>query len=66
MPLTELKFLQIVSCITAHVNLLDKTKNKCPLHDDYDRIRKNMVKVFSSNTIHDLVVKANGAGKVII
>jgi len=45
---------------------IDRTKTKCPLHDDYDLIRRNMVKVFSNNTIHDLVVKANGPKNITI
>jgi Rrf2 family iron-sulfur cluster assembly transcriptional regulator len=42
------------SCETTN-----KEKKQCPLHDDYDKIRSSMVKLFSNKTIHDLVKKAN-------
>ncbi len=45
---------------------LNKKKNKCPLHDDYDRIRRSMIDVFSNKTIYDLVIRANDPRKVSI
>jgi Rrf2 family iron-sulfur cluster assembly transcriptional regulator len=45
---------------------INKTKHKCPLHDDYDRIRKIMINVFSKKTIFDLVIKAHDQNSVTI
>ena len=42
------------SCKSSNEN-----KNKCPLHDDYDKVRTNLIKLFSNKTIHDLVKKTN-------
>jgi Rrf2 family protein len=47
------------SCSSSIAN-----KNKCPLHDDYEKIRSNLIKLFSNKTIYDLVKKAN-RGKLI-
>ena len=38
---------------------LVENKNKCPLHDDYEKIRENLIKLFSNKTIYELVKKAN-------
>jgi Rrf2 family protein len=36
----------------------DSSKKPCPLHADYEKTRKDMIKLFSSRSIHDLVKKA--------
>lgn len=38
---------------------VEKNNIKCPLHDDYEKIRNNIIKVFSNKTIFDLVKKAS-------
>ena len=41
-------------------------KKKCALHDDYSAIRKELVKLFSSRTIQDLVNKAGDSEGIVI
>jgi Rrf2 family protein len=41
-------------------------KKKCALHDDYSVIRNEMVKLFSSMTIQDLVNKAGNSKGIVI
>lgn len=38
----------------------------CPLHDEYSRIRENLVKLFTKKTIYSIVKSANGKNKVVI
>ncbi len=45
---------------------VDNSKNKCPLHDDYEKVRKNMIKLFSNKTIYDLAIKANDVKLITI
>ena len=35
---------------------------KCPLHDDYEKPRKELIKLFSNKTIHDLIIDPEKAG----
>jgi len=49
------------SCTTS-----DKSKKPCPLHADYEETRKELIKLFSSRSIHDLVVKANNTELITI
>jgi Rrf2 family protein len=44
----------------------DKTKKPCPLHADYEYIRKDLIGLFSSRSIYDLVVKANSTDLISI
>lgn len=44
----------------------DKSKKPCPLHADYEYIRKDLIRLFSSRSIHDLVVKANSTSLITI
>ena len=41
-------------------------KKKCPLHDDYEKIRTNLIKLFGSRTINEIVKKANKTEKIFI
>jgi len=45
---------------------VDKRKDECPLHDDYDKIRTDLVKMFRSTTISDLVMKPHEGKKFMI
>jgi Rrf2 family transcriptional regulator, iron-sulfur cluster assembly transcription factor len=38
----------------------------CPLHDEYSRIRENLVKIFSRKTIYSIVKSANNKDDVVI
>jgi Rrf2 family protein len=38
---------------------LEEDKNKCPLHDEYEKIRADLIKLFSGKTIDELVIRAN-------
>lgn len=38
----------------------------CPIHDEYSKIRSNLVKLFSNKTIYSLVRSANKANDIII
>src|SRR5512138_2577892 len=40
-------------------NSVDANKLKCPIHDDYMKVRSNLMKLFSSKTIYTLVKSAN-------
>jgi len=42
-----------------------KDEKKCTLHDDYEKIRSNLIKLFSNKTIYELGKKA-GNGELII
>ncbi len=36
-----------------------KDKKHCPLHDDYEKTRSGLIKLFRTRTIYDLVIKAD-------
>lgn len=38
---------------------VEKDKKKCPLHEDYEKTRTELIKLFSSRTIYDLVKMAD-------
>src|SRR5512133_2982980 len=38
----------------------------CSLHDDYEKSRKELIKLFSNRTIHDLVVKSKNPELITI
>lgn len=42
------------SCVSV-----ENAGKRCPLHDDYDKTRHNMIKLFKGKTIYDLVKKVN-------
>ena len=45
---------------------IEKENKKCPLHDDYEKIRINLINVFSNKTIYELVEKANSEDLITI
>jgi len=45
---------------------VDKTKEPCPLHDEYAKVRGELIGLFGTTTVHDLVVKADGSGRILI
>jgi Rrf2 family protein len=38
---------------------LEKDKMRCPMHEDYEKSRKDIIKLFSNRTIYELVMKSN-------
>lgn len=45
---------------------IDQKNDLCPVHDDYEDVRLGLLKLFSSNTIYDMVKKANKTAKITI
>ena len=45
---------------------IDKEKKQCTIHEDYDKVRSDLMMLFSKKTVFDLVRKANNIEKVII
>lgn len=45
---------------------VDKQKTPCPLHNNYAGVRADLIKVFDSNTIHDILKKAGKDEKLFI
>ena len=37
----------------------EKNKVRCTLHEDYEKSRKELIKLFSNRTIYELVMKSN-------
>ena len=38
---------------------IEKDKVRCPMHDDYEKTRRDLIKLFSNRTIYELVKKSN-------
>lgn len=45
---------------------VDGSQISCQLHEDYQKVRDNLIKLFAEKTIYDLVKRANNPGKFII
>jgi len=45
---------------------IDKQKDPCPVHEDYSNVRNDLIELFSSKTIQDMVIKVNETEKIII
>lgn len=45
---------------------LGKDKKHCPLHEDYEKLRADLIKLFISKTIYDLVIRADNAELISI
>jgi len=45
---------------------VEKDKIPCPLHKDYEKTRTDLIKLFSSKTINDLVIKADNTELITI
>jgi Rrf2 family iron-sulfur cluster assembly transcriptional regulator len=43
-----------------------KDKIHCPLHDDYEKTRMDLIKLFSNKTIYELVIKAESEELIVI
>ncbi|HEY5124988.1 MAG TPA: Rrf2 family transcriptional regulator [Ignavibacteria bacterium] len=45
---------------------VDENKLRCPIHDDYFKVRKGLVKLFTTKTIYSLVKSANKKEEISI
>jgi Rrf2 family protein len=45
---------------------VDVEKKVCPLHEDYEKTRSELIRLFSNKTIYDLVRKADSSDKISI
>ena len=45
---------------------VDKYKENCPLHDDYAKVRSELIDLFSRTTVYDLVKKAGTFDEILI
>jgi Rrf2 family protein len=45
---------------------IDRTKKPCPIHDDYAKTRTELVELFKTRTVYDLVQKAMDPNLVTI
>jgi len=44
----------------------ENDKKHCPLHEDYEKTRFDLIKLFSSKTIYELVKRANKSELIVI
>jgi Rrf2 family iron-sulfur cluster assembly transcriptional regulator len=45
---------------------VEKEAKQCPLHHDYEKSRKELIKLFSNRTIHELVIKSTDTELITI
>jgi len=45
---------------------VDENKLKCPIHDDYFKVRNGIIKFFTNKTIYSLVKSATKQEKISI
>jgi Rrf2 family iron-sulfur cluster assembly transcriptional regulator len=45
---------------------VENEEKHCPLHDDYDKTRRDLIKFFSSRTIQELVLKSKNPELIAI
>ncbi|MGC1390489.1 MAG: Rrf2 family transcriptional regulator [Bacteroidales bacterium] len=45
---------------------VEKEGKHCPLHKDYEKSRKELIKLFSNRTIHELVIKSKNPDLITI
>jgi Rrf2 family protein len=45
---------------------VEKEGKRCPLHQDYEKSRKELIKLFSNRTIHELVIKSTNTELITI
>lgn len=38
---------------------IEKDKVRCPMHEDYEKSRRELIKLFNNRTIYELVMKSN-------
>jgi len=74
----KIKLIDIVNTIDGHdvfTNCVmhngscpgeESDQRKCPLHDDYEKPRSELINLFTSRTIHDLVIDPVKAISIMI
>lgn len=45
---------------------VEKEGKHCPLHEDYEKSRRELIKLFSNRTIHELVIKSTNTELITI
>ena len=45
---------------------VEKEGKRCPLHQDYEKSRRELIKLFSNRTIHELVIKSTNTELITI
>lgn len=45
---------------------VEKVGKHCPLHEDYEKSRRELIKLFSNRTIHELVIKSTNTELITI
>jgi Rrf2 family iron-sulfur cluster assembly transcriptional regulator len=45
---------------------VEKEGKHCPLHQDYEKSRRELIKLFSNRTIHELVIKSTNTELITI
>lgn len=45
---------------------VNKTGKLCPLHEDYENTRKELIKLFNDKTIYELVMQADASDSIVI
>ncbi len=45
---------------------VDMQKDPCPVHEEYSKVRDNLIELFSSRTIQDMVIKVNETERIAI
>jgi Rrf2 family transcriptional regulator, iron-sulfur cluster assembly transcription factor len=41
-------------------------KKQCPMHEDYEKTRSDLIKLFTNKTIYDLVIRADNSASISI
>ncbi|MCU0460502.1 MAG: Rrf2 family transcriptional regulator [Bacteroidales bacterium] len=45
---------------------VDKHKDPCPLHDNYSKVRTELINLFSTTTVHELVINKDTQARINI
>lgn len=54
------------SCVMHNGPCTGDNMAHCPLHDDYDKTRQELIRLFSNKTIHELVIKSGKTEFIVI
>jgi Rrf2 family iron-sulfur cluster assembly transcriptional regulator len=56
------------SCVmhNSSCECVEKEKKQCPLHEDYQKTRSDLIKLFSNKTIYELVKAADNSERITI
>lgn len=61
-----MNFSQDASCTAVHAREKKNNRKHCSLHEDYEKIRTELIELFSKKTIFELVQKTNSSELVVI